>query len=135
MVIPSLMARVLRGDNPVMIWGDGSAERDFLHAYDASRGMVLALFKGTDSKAINLGSGNGITIKELVETLQKIVTFDAFFDISKPSGFKKRVMDGSLAMQKIGFKPEINIYDGLRQTWEWFLSNQKEYEKKQNYFS
>lgn len=134
MVIPSLMARVLRGDNPVSIWGDGSAERDFLHATDAARGIILALAKGTAARAINLGSGYGITIKYLVESLQKIVPFEAYFDLEKPSGFKKRVMDGSLAKKVIGFVPEIDIDHGLKNTWSWFVENSTEHASKNNYF-
>ncbi len=134
MVIPSLIARVARGDSPVLIWGDGSAERDFLHATDAAIGIILACVRGTDSKPVNLGCGYGITIRELVETLQKVTPFEAFFDTSKPSGFKKRVMDQTHAEKQIGFKPQVSLEDGLRQTWQWYLENQQEHLKKQNYF-
>lgn len=134
MVIPSLIARVARGDDPVLIWGDGSAERDFLHATDAAIGIILACVKGTDSKPVNLGCGYGITIRNLVETLQSIKPFEAFFDTSKPSGFKKRVMDQTFAEQQIGFKPQVSLGDGLRQTWNWYLGNQQEHMKKKNYF-
>jgi GDP-L-fucose synthase len=135
MVIPSLIARVARGDKPVLIWGDGSAERDFLHATDAAIGIILACIRGTNSKPVNLGCGYGITIKNLVETLQKVTPFDANFDSSKPSGFKKRVMDQALAEKQIGFKPQITLEDGLRQTWNWYSDNQQEHLKKQNYFT
>jgi GDP-L-fucose synthase len=135
MVIPSLIARVARGDKPVLIWGDGSAERDFLHATDAAIGIILACVKGTDSKPVNLGCGYGITIKNLVETLQNVTPFEAYFDTLKPSGFKKRVMDQTLAEKLIGFKPQVSLEDGLRQTWVWYQSNQQEHLKKQNYFA
>lgn len=134
MVIPSLMARVRRGDRPVMIWGDGGAIRDFLHATDCARGIILAGMRGTDSKPINLGCGYGITIRELVETLQQIVPFEAFFDTSKPSGFPMRVMDGTNAKRVIGFEPHLSLLEGLRGTWTWFLSHADEHENKVNYF-
>ena len=134
MVIPTLMARVRRRERPVMIWGDGSAIRDFLHATDCARGMILACVRGTNSKAINLGCGYGITIRELVETLQNIVSFEAFFDTSKPSGFPMRVMDGTHAKRFIGFEPEVSLTDGLKQTWEWYLGNADEHARKVNYF-
>lgn len=134
MVIPTLMARVQRGDKPVLIWGDGSAVRDFLHATDCARGMILACLRGTNSKPINLGCGYGITIRELVETLQKITPFEAFFDTSKPSGFPMRVMDGTNAKKVIGFEPQINLLGGLKGTWEWFLTHTNEHENKVNYF-
>ena len=134
MVIPSLMARVFKGERPVNVWGDGSAERDFLFSKDAARGIILALFRGTNSKPVNLGCGYGISIKELVETLQQVVDFEAFFDVSKPSGFKRRIMDGTYARELIGFEPKVDLFEGLRQTWEWFCENQDEYKKKVNYF-
>jgi len=134
MVIPTLMARVKRGDKPVLIWGDGSAVRDFLHATDCARGIILACLRGTDSKPVNLGCGYGITIREMVETLQKVTPFDAFFDTSKPSGFPMRVMDGARAKEVIGFEPKVSLFEGLKGTWEWFLAHAGEHEKKVNYF-
>ena len=134
MVIPTLMARVQRGDKPVMIWDDGSAVRDFLHATDCARGMILACLRGTDSKPINLGCGYGITIRQMVETLQKVTPFEAFFDTSKPSGFPMRVMDGTNAKKVIGFEPQVSLFDGLKGTWEWFLAHANKHEKKMNYF-
>jgi GDP-L-fucose synthase len=134
MVIPTLMARVQRGDKPVLIWGDGSAVRDFLHATDCARGMILACLRGTDSKPINLGCGYGITIRQMVETLQKVTPFEAFFDTSKPSGFPMRVMDGTNAKKVIGFEPQVSLFDGLKGTWEWFITHTNEHEKKVNYF-
>ena len=134
MVIPTLMARIARGDNPVMIWGDGTAERDFLHATDAAVGMILACLKGTEGKPLNLGCGYGISIKELVQALQSFIEFEAFYDITKPSGFPRRIMDISLANKLIGFKPKISLVDGLTGTWNWYKENIEEHKNKQNYF-
>lgn len=134
MVIPTLMARIHRGDNPVMIWGDGSAERDFIYSTDCAAGIILACIRGTNSKPINLGCGYGITIKELVENMKRVTPFNAFFDASKPSGFPRRIMDIVHANKTVGFSPQISLETGLSQTWKWFQSNQKEYLKKQNYF-
>jgi len=134
MVIPSLISRVHRGDDPVQIWGDGSSERDFLHATDAAIGIIFACLRGTDGKPINLGCGYGITIKELVKTLQSITTFNAFFDVSKPAGFPRRIMDMSYANKRIGFIPQVSLKQGLEQVWNWYTSNTNEHLSKQNYF-
>jgi len=134
MVIPSLMAKVARGDDPVVIWGDGTAVRDFLYSQDAAEGIILALYFGTSGSFVNLGSGKGYSIKELVETLRSFITFNYKFDKSKPSGFPKRVMDIKLARKLFKFRPSTSLKDGLRETWAWFLDNQKEYLRKKNYF-
>jgi GDP-L-fucose synthase len=134
MVIPSLIARVHRGDDPVKIWGDGSSERDFLHATDAALGIIFACINGTDGKPINLGCGYGISIKNLVETLQEITPFKAFFDVEKPSGFPRRIMDMTHASKTTGFVPQITLKQGLANTWNWYKENSEEHLKKQNYF-
>lgn len=134
MVIPSLMYKIYHKENPVVVWGDGSAIRDFAFSRDVAEGTILALHCGTDSKFVNLGSGKGYSVKELVETLHSFLNFNYKFDTTKSSGFPRRVMDISLAREKINYNPSTSLLDGLKQTWDWFIKNQDEYLKKQNYF-
>ena len=134
MVIPSLMYRIYHKENPLVVWGDGSAIRDFAYSKDVAEGVILALYYGTKSGFVNLGSGKGYTIRELVETLNSFIDFNYIFDTTKPSGFPKRVMDISLAMELIHYNPTTTLPDGLRQTWEWYVKNQDEYLGKMNYF-
>lgn len=134
LVIPSLITRIFRGDNPLVVWGDGSAVRDFVYSRDVAEGVLLALHHGTDSGFLNLGSGKGYSIRELVETLKGITDFNFIFDPSKPSGYPKRVMDISMAREKLGYNPQTSLKEGLTKTWEWFYSNQNEYLLKMNYF-
>lgn len=134
MVIPTLMYRIFNKENPVVVWGDGSAVRDFVYSRDVAEGVIQALYYGTRGGFVNLGSGTGVTIKELVETLHSFLGFNYEFDASKPSGFPKRVMDISLAKELIRYNPTTLLLDGLKETWEWFVNNQDEYLKKKNYF-
>jgi GDP-L-fucose synthase len=134
MVIPSLISRITRGDNPVVVWGDGTSERDFLHATDAAIGTIKACILGTRSRALNIGFGRGISILELVKTLQSLTEFEVYFDLSKPGGFHRRIMDITASRQQIGFEPSISLLSGLGQTLAWFRDNREEFEKKQNYF-
>ncbi|MFA4828267.1 MAG: NAD-dependent epimerase/dehydratase family protein [Thermodesulfovibrionales bacterium] len=134
MVIPTLMYRIYKKEDPVLIWGDGTAIRDFAYSRDVAEGIILALYYGTKSDFVNLGSGKGVTIKELVETLRSFLDFNYHFDTSKPSGFPKRVMDISLARELIGYDPSTSLLDGLKETWNWFINNQDEYLNKKNYF-
>ncbi len=135
MVIPTLMYRIFNKENPVAVWGDGSAIRDFAFSRDVAEGTILALYHGTgEHPYVNLGSGKGYTIKELVETLNSFLDFNYKFDTTKPSGFPKRVMDISLAQEVIDYNPTTSLTDGLKETWEWFLDNKDEYLQKVNYF-
>ncbi|MHA1469334.1 MAG: hypothetical protein ACTSSP_02090, partial [Candidatus Asgardarchaeia archaeon] len=87
------------------------------------------------SKFVNLGSGRGVTIRELVETLKSFLNFNYEFDTTKPSGFPKRVMDISLAKKLIHYEPSTSLEEGLRKTWEWFVDNSEEYKSRKNYFA
>lgn len=134
MVVPSLMYRIYNKENPVTIWGDGTAVRDFAYSKDVAEGVILALYYGTKSGFVNLGSGKGVTIKELVETLNSFLEFNYKFDTTKSSGFPKRVMDISRAAKIIDYNPTTSLLNGLKETWDWFLKNQNEYLNKKNYF-
>ncbi len=134
MVIPSLMYRIYHKEDPVVVWGDGSAIRDFAYSRDVAEGIILALYYGTNSSFVNLGSGQGYSIKELVETLNSFIDLNYKFDTTKPSGFPKRVMDISLARELIYYNPTTPLRDGLKETWDWFVKNQDEYLDKINYF-
>lgn len=135
MVIPTLMQRIFNKENPVTVWGDGSAIRDFAYSSDVAKGTILALHHGTNGKYVNLGSGKGYSIKELVETLAQFLDFNYEFDTSKPSGFPRRIMDINLAREMIKYQPETSLLQGLKNTWEWFRDNADEYKDKQNYFA
>jgi GDP-L-fucose synthase len=134
MVVPSLLSRIYNKEDPMIIWGDGSAVRDFAYSRDVAEGAVLALYHGTQARFVNLGSGCGVTIRELVETLRSFLQFEYRFDPTKPSGFPKRVMDISLARSMIGYDPTTSLAEGLKETWNWFVAHQDEHLKKQNYF-
>ena len=134
MVIPTLMQRIFNKEDPVVVWGDGSAIRDIAFSRDVPDGLIHPLSIGTDSNYINLGSGKGYTIKELIETLNEFIDFNYEFDTSKSSGFPKRVMDITLAKEKIKYEPLTSLRSGLEQTWEWFKINAEEYKLKKNYF-
>ena len=152
MVIPSLMYKILtyqknkernkennlKNVDPIKIWGDGSAIRDFAYSKDVAEGIILALYHGTNDSPtgfVNLGSGTGHTIKQLIETLYTFLNFEYEFDTTKSSGFPKRVMDITLAKYLINYNPTTSLLDGLKETWYWFIKNQDEHLKKKNYFN
>jgi GDP-L-fucose synthase len=134
MVVPSLMHRVQSKEDPLVVWGDGSAIRDIVYSRDVAEGVVLAQHHGTKGRYVNLGAGRGYSIRELVETLRGVVPFNYRFDATKPSGFPKRVMDITLARQLIDYNPSTSLAEGLKTTWGWYVANRDEYKKKKNYF-
>jgi GDP-L-fucose synthase len=134
MVIPALMARIAAGEDPVVVWGDGSAIRDFAYSADVAEGMILALHHGTGGRPVNLASGRGTSIRELVETLRTVVPFHYRFDATKPAGFPRRIMDISRARRTLGYEPRTTLAEGLRLTWEWFVAHRDEHLGKKNYF-
>jgi len=134
MVIPSLMMRISNGENPLRVWGDGSAVRDFAFSRDVALGTIQALMHGTRGSFINLGSGVGHSIKELVETLNQVVPFKYEFDVTKSGGFPHRVMNIDRAREWVGYEPQTSLLEGLSETWDWFQKNKDEYLLKKNYF-
>mgnify|MGYP001345794863 CR=1 FL=1 len=88
MVIPSLISKIDEKSSKVEIWGDGKSVRDFLFSRDAARGILLTLIKGTGKELfLNLGSGKGFSIKELVISLSSFINFNYYFNKSKSSGY------------------------------------------------
>ena len=134
MVIPSLMCRIFTGEDPLVVWGDGSVIRDFLYSRDAAEGTVLAICHGTAGGFVNIGSGKGHSISDVVGALQSFVKFNYVFDATRPSGAPVRVMDIKKAKDLLGFVPSTDIKTGLKLTWEWFVRHPNEYKKKRNYF-
>jgi GDP-L-fucose synthase len=135
MVIPSLIRRVLDGENPLVVWGDGSPIRDFIYAEDVARGMLLAVEQGIN-EPINLGSGQGVSIKELTEIIAKEVspTIKIEWDESKPKGDAKRLMDMTRA-KAYGFEPKVTIQQGIQNTIQWYLSNKDDIHNRYNAFT
>lgn len=138
MVIPSLMSKIFKQKNnnkKIKIWGDGSSKRDFIFSTDCAIGIINACFLGFKCGPINLGSGISTKISKLVSQLYKIQNFDYIYDKTKPSGYPLRVMDMTLAKRKIKFKNHFNLEKGLQITYEWFIKNRNEFNKKKNYFN
>jgi GDP-L-fucose synthase len=136
MVIPSLINRAMSGERPLTVWGDGSPIRDFIHARDVARGMMLAVEKGIN-EPINLGSGSGVTIKQIAEIVAENIPggpIELVWDVTKPKGDAKRLMDMTRA-NSYGFVPEISIEDGIKETIAWFAENKGDADRRYNAFT
>lgn len=135
MVIPSLIRRAMDGEDPFTVWGDGSPIRDFIHADDVARGMMLAVEKGI-TEPFNLGSGVGVTIRQLVDIIVSHLPRkpQVVWDTSKPSGDKKRLMDMTRA-RKFGFEPQVPFEKGIPDTMKWYAEHKAETGKRYNVFT
>jgi GDP-L-fucose synthase len=135
MVIPSLIRRAMEGERPLTVWGDGSPIRDFIHARDVARGMMMVVEQGYN-QPVNLGSGTGVTIREVAEAVARSVPggADLVWDPTKPAGDRKRVLDMARAAS-IGFTPEISLEDGIRETIAWYAANRDSIGNRYNAFT
>jgi GDP-L-fucose synthase len=125
-VIPALIRKCLeakeRGDDQVVLWGDGSPTREFLYVEDAAEGLVLAAERYNGPEPFNLGSGQEIPIKDLAELIARLTGFQGkiAWDTSKPNGQPRRALDTSRAEKFFGFRAQTNFEEGLRRTIEWY---------------
>jgi GDP-L-fucose synthase len=131
-VIPALIRKCIeaqeRGEDQIVVWGDGSPTREFLFVEDAAEGILLASENYNDSEPVNLGSGQEISIKDLVQTITRLTGFsgELVWDTSKPNGQPRRILDTSRAEEHFGFRAQTNFEDGLRKTIQWYRDDREE---------
>jgi GDP-L-fucose synthase len=121
LVVAALIQRVSSGEDPLVVWGDGSAVRDFLYVDDAIDGVLLAFQHGLGKGAINLGSGVGVSIRELVETIVAVSgrSCRITWETSRPVGEPRKVADTTRARTLLGFAPRVPLADGIARTMTW----------------
>ena len=120
MVVPSLIKRVLDGENPLVVWGDGSNIRDIVHARDVANGILIVVMKGVQ-EPVNLGCGEGVTVKQVAEIVARNAPTppQIEWDTSKPTGDKKRIMDISRA-RSYGWEPQISLEEMVEKRYNPF---------------
>ncbi|ASY09863.1 GDP-L-fucose synthase [Candidatus Nanopelagicus limnes] len=127
-VLPVLIRKFIEakrsGSGKVILWGSGSPLREFLHVDDLAKAVLLCMDKYDDSKQINVGSGQEVSIKDLADKISKAVGFNGeiSWDSSKPDGTMRKVLDSS-KIANLGWKPLISLDQGIASTVEWYLQN------------
>lgn len=136
-VIPALIRRVLEGERPVRIWGDGSAIRDFIFVQDVVDGMLLAMEHAPPCFPVNLGSGVPTTIKQLAELIvtESGASTAIEWDPLQPSGDPVRLLSMERAVTTIGFRPQVSLREGIRQTMDWYIQNRELAHERKNLIS
>jgi GDP-L-fucose synthase len=129
-VLPAMMRKFHEAKEnshaPVTLWGSGTPMREFLHVDDLAQAVVFAINNKLEDDLYNVGFGSDVSIKELAELVQKTVGHQGqiVWDASKPDGTPKKLMD-STKFKNLGWKPEIDLKQGVSVTYEWFLENKK----------
>ena len=131
-VIPALIRKAIeaqeRGDQELVVWGDGSPTREFLYVEDAAEGILTAAEKYDGPDPVNLGSGYEISIKDLAEMIVRLTGFQGklVWDTEKPNGQPRRGLDVNRAAERFGWRAQVSFEQGLRRTIDWFKAHRKE---------
>jgi len=127
-VLPAMIRKFhdakLHKNADVTLWGSGTPMREFLHVDDMAKAVVFAVENILPENLYNVGTGTDLTIKELAEMIQSIVghTGKIIWDSSKPNGTPRKLMDIS-KMHKLGWNHQIELKNGISETYRWFLQN------------
>ena len=126
-VLPALIRKFheakISNAESVSIWGNGTARREFLHTDDLAEALLFLMENFADSAIVNVGCGEDQTIRELAETIQKVVGFSGRldFDSSYPNGTPQKILDIS-KINSLGWKPRIPLKEGLHQVYQWYAA-------------
>lgn len=127
-VLPALLRKIHeakeRGDRGVEVWGTGQPRREFLHVDDLADACLFLMQHYEDERWINVGWGRDVSIRELAELIARVVGFSGAlrFDPSRPDGTPRKLLDTS-RLTALGWTPRIELEEGIRRTYEWFLMN------------
>ena len=125
-VIPALIRKCVDarrdGAEYIEAWGSGQVSREFLYVEDCAEGILRATALYNEPEPVNLGSGNEVVIKDLVETIARLTGFNGEirWRSDRPDGQPRRQLDTSRAFEKFGFRSRTSLEEGLKRTIEWF---------------
>lgn len=126
-VIPAMIRKfaeaVVRKEETVTLWGDGTPTRDFLHVRDAASAIDACFGKETGGGPINLGGGQEVSMRALAEMVAHLTGYkgEIVWDTSLPNGQPRRAVDASRAKSILGWEPKIPLLDGLKETYEYVV--------------
>ena len=127
-VLPAMIAKFDNAKNSgsdVILWGDGSAMREFLHVDDLAEACYVCMLKYDGIEHINVGTGIDVTIKELASIVKKVVGYNKkiIWDTSKPNGTPRKVLNID-KIKALTWKPTISLEDGIKMTYKWYKENE-----------
>ena len=131
-VTTALIRRVVERQKPLEVWGTGDDVRDLIYIDDFLDGLLAAVAQEETYLAVNLASGKGYSVKQILKTILDVDGFrdaDVRFDASKPSTIAIRMVDIGLAQHMFGFQPRVDLRDGLSRTVAWYRENRATWTK------
>jgi GDP-L-fucose synthase len=130
-VVPALIRKIeagrLSGAPSVEIWGSGTPRREFLYVDDLADACVFLLKHYSGEEHVNVGTGVDVTVRELAETIAKVVGYQGGFayDRSKPDGTPRKLLDVS-RLTALGWQASTSLKAGLKQSYDWYVSHRRE---------
>lgn len=127
-VLPALIRRFheakINNATAVTAWGTGSPKREFLYVNDMAEACLYLMENYNDPEIVNIGTGIDVTIKELTETISKIIGYEGEikWDTTKPDGTPRKLLDVS-KLHSLGFKHKVDLVEGITRTYNWYLEN------------
>jgi len=117
-MIRKFVEAVDRGDEEVVLWGSGTPTREFLYVDDAARALILMAERHDEPEPVNIGAGVETSIRELAELIASVAGFEGeiVWDTSRPDGQPRRFLDVSRAEERFGFRAEVPLAEGIRET-------------------
>jgi GDP-L-fucose synthase len=124
-VIPAMVRKMAESPQEIVLWGDGSATREFLFVEDAVDALVLAAERYDGADPVNIGTGEEISIRDLAELIAELTGFEGsiVWDTSRPNGQPRRQLDTSRARELFGFEAQTTLRQGLERTIEWYSAS------------
>jgi GDP-L-fucose synthase len=127
-VLPALLRKCheakVEGREEVVIWGTGRPRREFLHVDDLASACLFLMSRYDSEEPINVGTGEDLTIRELAQTVARVVGFEGefVFDDTRPDGTPRKLLDSS-RLRQLGWSPRIPLEEGVAQTYAWYLEH------------
>jgi len=123
-VLPAMISKFHSAkvnNSEIVLWGNGSAMREFLHADDLAEACFVCMKDYNDPEIINVGSGEDVTIRKLAETIADVVEYncDIIWDTTKPNGTPRKVLNID-KIKSLGWEPKIKLEDGIKNTYKWY---------------
>ena len=120
-VLAAMIRKFHEAKDKVMLWGDGSAMREFLYVDDLAEAAFKCMLRYDSGDIINVGTGKDITIKDLAETIADVVGFkgEVVWDTSKPNGTPRKVLNVD-KIESLGWEPKVSLREGIKKTYELY---------------